>query len=116
MDKNLKVLKKNVIGDGEFVNCLKMSSYGKHYLIQYRTTRTMDVRYNQYLNYAVTSIDQNYAMIVDEDGKIVAQPQLLNTQVSPSDDVESLSDGKVAWTSVDDKTGKISFHSYGPPS
>lgn len=96
-------IKKFKIGEATKITALRSAKYGKNIFITYLWS-TDDFGLNPPTQYVVAdkAVETQYAMVVDFAGNIVTKPFIVegDINISPSDDMRILNDGKVVWANI----------------
>lgn len=104
-DENLSLLKDVYLGEGQSVNQVQSCRYGKNIFITYIISNNHYSYNGLYIDPKIHSDDVQYFMLVDDQGNVLTSPspyQSLSTVLSASDEMKMMSDGRCAWTFVDE--------------
>ena len=109
-NNQLKIDKATPFRQGNYINCIKHARYGDNVFVMIsETTKVSDDRkyiYDKYTFYGPEIEEEHLAcncFLVNENGKIASDLMSFDFNIfSPNDDFETLKDGSVVWTFIDD--------------
>ena len=109
-NNQLKIEKNIPFRQGNYINCIKHAKYGSNIFIMIsETTKVTDDKkyiYDKYTFYGEDIEEEHLpcnCFLVNENGEIISDLMSFNFNFfSPNDDFETLKDGSVVWTFVDD--------------
>ena len=110
-NNQLKVEKNVILRNGNNINCIKHARYGDYIFVMIsETTKVTDDKkyiYDKYTFYGEEIEDEHLpcnCFLIDQNGEIKSDLFSFNYNFfSPNDDFETLKDGSVVWTFVDDE-------------
>lgn len=104
-DFDLKFLKDVYLGEGQWVNQVQSCRYGKNIFVSYVISNNRLTPNGQFLDPKLNTDDLQYFILLDENGNLLTGPLLLeyfNPILPASDELKMMSDGRCAWTYVDE--------------